>query len=286
MLFDLRIEARHQALAELNEVKSLAVPNSQVWSLIPNIESLIEKNTYLDSVKALNELTRLCDWSSPHYEKLTSNSSIKEFVLRENETINKVSEKLIKLKNEKVPTSQVNDFLPRIEELLHKNTFFDAWQAEIELTKDRDWHRYAVAFSNGAPILVEQRNGDRKVMMEISEYCASIEKFLFIEKVDLYKLNVLESRLKEQKEEEEKQKQIKKLEKQKQIEAEKRKQDEQKEKQRQLEVTNLLLQAQNEEKSQNIKWFFKDYSRAISLYEQAAKLGSNVALESLNKLKK
>lgn len=56
------------------------------------------------------------------------------------------------------------------------------------------------------------------------------------------------------------------------------------ERKRQEQIEHLLSKAKASEERERKKWFSKDYSEAIALYEQAAKLGSKVAKEKATQL--
>lgn len=57
------------------------------------------------------------------------------------------------------------------------------------------------------------------------------------------------------------------------------------ERRRQANISDLIARAQMAEEQQNKKWFRKNYSEALALYDQAAALGSEAAIQRIRELK-
>lgn len=72
MLQQLRNNAIHEASEKIARIKQEILPDSQAKPFIPEIENLLSKKTYLDTLKALDELTKKRNWDttlSIHYFK-------------------------------------------------------------------------------------------------------------------------------------------------------------------------------------------------------------------------
>lgn len=222
MLFELRNDAVHQALERFNKIKDGVKLSSQLKSIILNTEDLIQKNTYIDAVKALDELTRKYN----------------------------------------------------LDELTRKYK----WQLKPiphEVLEEKFYSNYP----NAKKLLkADRRNLFKEFTREIETI--SVEDFISLS----IEVNSIKDKAQRKKEADQRNR---KNEKQRQLveqQVETQKQEAQDIRQNQARV--ILIQAQKEENKQNRKWFFKDYSGAISLYEQASKLGSAEAVELLKRLKK
>ncbi len=140
MLQQLRDDAIEKASNKLTKIKQEILSDSQAKPFLPEIENLVSKQTYLDSLKALDEIARKRFWIRPilKFENKCPNkieynevaNSIEDFVIIESEDKKSVSEwqqQIIKAKSniEKLNGLQIsiNNEILKLKSMIISNEY-------------------------------------------------------------------------------------------------------------------------------------------------------------------
>jgi len=174
------------------------------------------------------------------------------------DAVRQAKERIEKCKAKLLPKSEAAPLLFELEPLIERNTYLDALTALDGLTRERKWQT--------AP-----PNSSFSIESFISSRWESKSKRHENKAQKQEERARLDAEIQRLVEEQRKQKQIKQ-----QAEAERLLQE---------QINQLMSQAHAELEQQNKRWFGRDYRQAITLYEQAARLGSEVARRQAEELK-
>jgi len=240
--------------------KSVSMAPFMLEARFLKAKALVAAGENSKAVKTIEKLIK----SEPFYAIKTITSSdlialipVQELLKRlKDNAIYEASERLERCKSIMIQESVARPITTEIEELIARNTYLDALTAIDNLTTKRTWDRPHCEASLETFVLREIQRTEKaererlKAERKYAEWQARQEI-----KEESLRLQMESLRL-------------------------------QKESQRQSEIERLLDQAMAEEQRQNTKWsLFRDYTNAIKLYGQAAKLGSVLASKKIEELK-
>lgn len=263
MLEVLRDIAISQASEKLTELKAENINDLQFIAILSKVESLIQKNTFLDALIALDELKRKRKWQIDDLYQI-----IYERFLQNNPNLRGTADTGRKLFNKYWQNSQKEDVLVRSHQ---KNNFLSV--EDFILVHREITHIVKQKVEVEKQALEE----DEKLLLRLEQDRKQINEFILQAQKEEGRNLTLAIRLYEQ---------AAKL---GSCEAGQKLQDLKKSHQKQTsqnQITEFLLKAQTEEEIQNQKWVFKNYNLAIYFYEQAEKLGSYEAKQRLQDLKR
>ena len=268
LLLQLRNSAVDQVSERLSKLISENISEPKIKSIILIIKRLIQKNNYLDALKALNELTKKRNWqieSFKHvlYERFLQNNSNSDGTDRE------IFFKMFQQKSYSYQRWFIDN--PNIEDFIVILRKIDtSLKEEIERKKQKEIYMHTLTEDDKQLMLrLEQ---DRKQISELISQAQEQEGRNRNLAISLYekaaKLGSYEAGQKLQ-----------------ELKGKFQKQNPQHQNP-QNQISELLAKAYQEEEAQNKKWLFKNYDLAIYYYEEAAKLGSNEAKLKLQQLRK
>lgn len=241
--------------------KSVSMAPFMLEARFIKVKSLVATGADSKAVRTIEKLIK----KEPFYAIKTITSSdlitlkpVQELLkrLRDN-AVHEASERLERCKSAMVQESVARPIIREIEESIARNTYLDALTALNNLTTKRTWDR---------------------------PYCeASLETFVLRETQRLEKEE--KERLKAERKYAEWQARQEIKEENLRLQMERLRLQE--ESQRKNEIQSLLDQAIAEEQRQSNKWsLLRDYTNAIRIYDQAAKLGSVIAMQKVKELQR
>lgn len=266
LLKQMRDSAVHQASERLLRLKSKNCSNPQFESVLSEINSLIQKKSFLDALKAIKKLEENRKWEITNfseflYESFLQTNSLSKDADREIffDTFQRYEQKYQRLLSKNPSVEDLFIILGKIGESLEE-IVEEIKQKEDEMQTQSEYDIQLL-------IRLEQ---DRKQIKEFISQ-AQIEEGINLNLAIQYyekaaKLGSWEAGQR-----------LQTLKKQSQPQVFN--------KNPQGQIKELLLKAQMEEENQNKKWLFKNYDLAIYYYEEAAKLGSYEAQQKIKELK-
>lgn len=260
LLIQLRDSAVYRASERLSKLKAENINEPQFTSILSRVELLIRKNTFLDALNALDELTKEREWQIESFGEVLYERS-----LQNNSNLEETDRKI---------------FFNNLQKYKRRH-FHNIEDFVLELRKIGSWLRKGIERKKLVEAEMQRRaEDDKQLLLRLEQHRKQIREFISQAKevegrnrnlaISLYeeaaKLGSYEAR---------------------QILQDLKKgyQKQTSEKIPHEQIKELLLKAQTEEEAQNRKWLFKNYDLAIYFYEEAAKLGSSEARQRLRDLK-
>jgi hypothetical protein len=258
MLKQLRDSAVLKASEKLADLRKENIDNPQFTAILLKAESLIEKNTFLDALSALDELTKKHIWEAPAF----------------------VTELIKTISRAQAPrTKSVSVFdIKNMPKDMQK-------MPEHIQRRYREQKAGTQKFKKQAEQVPKKWKGKGDDFLQFLKTTKrTVEEFVLFEKEITELEEEHKIRLRNEAAEQNKQNKVK--EEEQKVAEHARRQAEITHKQKQNQIKELLEKVRVEEEAQNKKWLFKNYDLAIYFYEEAAKLGSYAAQQKLKDLKK